>query len=112
MKLLFDESLPPRLVELLSDIYPGSKHVHSEQLGAADDAALWAYAKANQFAIVSKDSDFAERSILESTPPKVVWIRLGNCSTAEIEQLLRSEYQTLRAFIEKDDEVCLLLGQR
>jgi predicted nuclease of predicted toxin-antitoxin system len=75
VKLLLDENLSPRLVESLSDLYPGSKHVHSLQLGRADDSAVWAYAKAHQFAIVSKDSDFAERSVLDSEPPKIVWIR-------------------------------------
>lgn len=52
------------------------------------DDAVWDYAKVQGFAIVSKDSDFAERSFLYGSPPKVVWIRLGNCSTATIEQLL------------------------
>jgi predicted nuclease of predicted toxin-antitoxin system len=61
---------------------------------------------------VSKDSDFAERSILESETPKIIWIRLGNCSTAEIEKLLRSAHETVRAFLEKDEETCLLLGRR
>ena len=55
-------------------------------------------------AIVSKDSDFAERSVLESSPPKIVWIRLGNCSTAEVESLLRSAHETVRVFIEEDEE--------
>lgn len=112
MKLLYDENLPPRLVQSLSDIYAESKHVHDLQLGGADDSTLWAYARANGFAIVSKDSDFAERSVLESGPPKVVWIRLGNCSTADIETLLRTEHETLRTFVEKDKEVCLILGRR
>ena len=63
MKLLLDENLSPRLVGSLSDLYPESQHVHSLELGGADDSALWDYAKAHGFAIVSKDSDFAERSV-------------------------------------------------
>lgn len=59
MKLLYDENLPPRLAESLTDLYPESKHVHDLQLGGADDSTLWAYAKVHGFAIVSKDSDFA-----------------------------------------------------
>ncbi len=109
MKLLFDENLSPRLVESLRDVYPESQHVSGVQLGAAQDSAIWEYAKRHGFAIVSKDSDFAERGVLESMPPKVVWIRLGNCSTSEIEVLLRSEQETVRAFIEQDEETCLQL---
>ena len=111
MKLLFDENLSPRLVERLADVYPESQHVSGVDLGAAQDFAVWEYAKRYGFAIVSKDSDFAERSVLESGPPKVIWIRLGNCSTTEVERLLRSTHETVRAFIQKDRETCLLLGR-
>lgn len=112
MKFLLDENLSLRLVESLSDLYPGSQHVHSVELGGADDSEVWAYAKAQGFIIVSKDSDFAERSVLESEPPKVIWIRLGNCSTAEVERLLRSAHEMIRAFIQAAEETCLLLGRR
>ena len=111
MKLLFDENLSPRLVERLSDVYPESQHVSGVELGGAEDSAVWEYAKKHGFAIVSKDSDFAERSVLESGPPKVIWIRLGNCSTSEIERHLRSAHEIVRAFIEEDEETCLLLGR-
>lgn len=65
MKLLLDENLSLRLVESLADLYPGSNHVHNLNLGGADDSEVWDYAKLHGFAIVSKDSDFAERSVLE-----------------------------------------------
>lgn len=111
MKLLLDENLSPRLVDLLSDLYPGSDHVQNLNLGAANDSEVWDYAKLHGFAIVSKDSDFAERSVLESDPPKIIWVRLGNCSTAAAEKLLRSAHEMIRGFLEEDEETCLLLGR-
>jgi predicted nuclease of predicted toxin-antitoxin system len=111
VKLLFDENLSPHLVERLTDVYPESKHVSTVELGGADDSAVWEYAKRHGFAIVSKDSDFAERSVLESGPPKVIWIRLGNCSTSDMERQLRSAREVVRAFLEEDEETCLLLGR-
>lgn len=89
MKLLFDENLSPRLVAELSTEFPGSAHVHDVGLGSATDAVVWDYARANGFVIVSKDSDFADLSVLYGAPPKVVWIRRGNCTTAAIAALLR-----------------------
>ena len=50
---------------------------------------VWAYAAEHRFVIVSKDADFHQRSFVLGHPPKVVWIRRGNCSTAEIEAILR-----------------------
>ena len=112
MKLLLDENLSPRLVGSIIDLYPGSQHVHHVQLDGADDSAVWAYAKSHGFAIVSKDSDFAERSVLDSEPAKVIWIGLGNCSTDEVEKILRSAHEQIRRFIHEGSETCLLLGRR
>jgi predicted nuclease of predicted toxin-antitoxin system len=110
VKLLFDENLSSRLVESLEDVYPDSQHVHNLGLGGADDSAVWEYARKHSFAIVSKDSDFAERSVLANEPPKIVWIRLGNCTTADIEERLRSAHEVVRAFLERNEETCLMLG--
>jgi predicted nuclease of predicted toxin-antitoxin system len=69
-------------------------------------------AKTHGFIIVSKDSDFFERSVLYGIPPKIIWVRVGNCSTAEIAELLRIGFQTIHSFIENDTETCLLLNRR
>ena len=89
MKLLFDENLAPRLVNALADLFRDSAHVQAVGLGGATDDQVWKYARGHEFTIVSKDSDFHERSLLLGYPPKVVWIRRGNCSTDQIERLLR-----------------------
>jgi hypothetical protein len=47
---------------------------------------------------VSKDTDFSQRGFLFGPPPKVVWIRLGNCSTKEIEDVLHSYSAEIRQF--------------
>jgi predicted nuclease of predicted toxin-antitoxin system len=112
VKLLFDENLPPRLVDLLADLYPGSLHVHQCGLSASDDSAVWEYARKNGLTIVSKDSDFQERSILLGAPPKVIWLRTSNCASAQIEFLLRTASTVVSRFIEQDRETCLILGQR
>ena len=49
-------------------------------------------------AIVSKDSDFQQRALLKGHPPKVVWVRLGNCTTAAVADLLRAKQTDLLAF--------------
>jgi predicted nuclease of predicted toxin-antitoxin system len=112
VKLLFDENLSPQLVDLLSDLYPGSAHVHQCGLGSADDLAIWGYAKANGFTIASKDSDFEVRSILLGAPPKIICIRTGNCASAEVENHLRAAFEIVRKFIEEDTETYLILEHR
>lgn len=88
MKLLFDQNLSPKLAARLADLYSGSEHVADAGLDRAMDGDVWAHAKQKGLAIVSKDSDFSEMSVLRGFPPNVVWIRRGNCSTTEIEEML------------------------
>jgi len=85
MKLLFDENLSHKLVLLLDDLFPNSVHVREIGLKAADDLQVWDFAKGNSLIIVSKDADMHQRSFIFGAPPKVVWVRLGNCATSEVE---------------------------
>src|SRR5262249_52275694 len=96
--LLFDQKLSPKLVGMLAAEFPGSEHVRNVGLATAPDPALWAFAAANGFAIVSKDSDFQQRALLYGHPPKVVWIRLGNCPTSAVATLLRARQPDLLSF--------------
>lgn len=89
-KLLFDQNLSPKLIQCLADLYPNSEHLDLLGLGTADDALVWEYAKQNNFVVVTKDADFADLSVLRGFPPKVLWIRRGNCSTGDIEEILRN----------------------
>ena len=80
-------------------------------LQAADDDTIWAYAAEHGFVIVSKDADFHQRSFVLGHPPKVVWIRRGNCSTVEIEGILSACQADLLAF-ERDEQGAFLTLER
>ena len=103
MKLLFDQNLSYRLVTQLADLFPEAQHVRDVGLQAADDRQVWEYAKDNGFAIVSKDADFHQQSFVHGHPPKVIWIRRGNCSTHDIHAILRDRHSEI-VFFESDEE--------
>ena len=107
MKLLFDENLSYRLVSMLGDEYPGSRHVRDVDLRATDDERIWEYARSAQFVIVSKDTDFRERSYVHGAPPKVVWLSVGNAGTETIAELMRLERARLEHF-GRDETTSLL----
>lgn len=98
MKLLFDENLSDRLALDLADLFPGSTHVRDVGLKSADDPDVWKYAVDNDLIIVSKDADMHDRSLLFGYPPKVIWVRLGNCSTSDVEKLIRKEIDSINIF--------------
>lgn len=110
MTLLFDQNLSPHLVIALGDLYPGSTHVRDMGLQAADDGVVWSYAVQHRLVIVSKDADFHQRSFLEGPPPKVMWIQRGNCTTAEIEAVLRTSHREVLAFVHDEAAAFLALA--
>ena len=100
MKLLFDENLSPLLSAALADCYGESRHVRD----------VWLYAARNDLVIVTKDSDFRQRSFLRGYPPKVIWIGLGNCSTSMVEDLLRRRITQVTEFLADRVKAFLVLS--
>ena len=109
MKLLLDENLSDRIINRIVDLYPNSEHVLTLGLTNTDDAMLWEYAKTNGFVIVSKDSDFHQRSLLYGHPPKFIYLRIGNSPTSKIIQVLRDNLDTLIQFESGETESILVL---
>ncbi len=107
--LLFDQNISPRLVDRLADIYPDSVHVFNLGLGDAMDIEIWQYAHDNDYMIVTKDADFSEFGIIKGFPPKIIWIRRGNCSTQEIETILRENYSAISELSEDSETGILTL---
>jgi predicted nuclease of predicted toxin-antitoxin system len=112
MKLLFDHNLSYKLVGRLADLFPDSEHVRSVNLHEADDRTVWEYVRANGFAIDSKDEDCHQLSFLYGAPSKVVWVRLGNCTTGDIEQALRRHHTDVLNFDPNEEGAFLIVGIR
>jgi predicted nuclease of predicted toxin-antitoxin system len=107
MKLLFDQNISFKLCQAVADLFPDSVHVRALGLSEVGDQAIWDYAKANGFAIVSQDVDFAEMAALLGSPPKVIWLRAGNQSTAALSKLLRRHAEMILTFASDDNATCL-----
>ena len=98
LKLLLDENLSDRIVPLILDLYPESSHVKQHQLTSADDETIWNFARDRRYMIVSKDGNFHQLALLAGHPPKVLYLRLGNVSTASIIEHLRGDFASIQAF--------------
>jgi predicted nuclease of predicted toxin-antitoxin system len=110
VKLLLDENLSDRIIPKLIDLYPGSEHVKALALTSTDDGVIWEYAKANSFTIVSKDSDFHQRSLLYGHPPKFIYLQIGNSPTSKIVQILRDNFDIISRFGDGEAESILVLA--
>lgn len=110
MKLLFDQNLSPKLVGRLADLFPGSVHVQSIGLDCVSDDDVWDYAALNGFGIVTKDADYNNMTIVRGGGPKIVWLQIGNCTTAEVETVFRSRFSDIEAFENDASAATLVLS--
>jgi predicted nuclease of predicted toxin-antitoxin system len=68
-----------------------------------EDITIWEYARQHNYTIVTRDSDYNDLSLVRRFPPKVIWIRRGNCSTREIENMLRAATSDIQEFFQNPD---------
>jgi predicted nuclease of predicted toxin-antitoxin system len=76
----------------------------------APDRAIWRHAQEHGLVIVSRDEDFHRLSVFHGPPPKVIWIRLGNCSTDDIIGLLKTRHREIDAFLAHQEAGFLALA--
>lgn len=88
-RLLLDQMLPIRLCRRLADVFDTIEHVEAFGLDEAADTEIWWHARAAGFSIVTKDADYQALLATEGPPPRVIWLRLGNATTAQMEDALR-----------------------
>ncbi len=110
MQLLFDENLSPKLPRLVEMLFPNSTHVRECGLLGQPDEEVWEYARTHGLAIITKDSDFHQRSMLYGHPPKIVWLRIGNCTREQLVQLITAHELVIHALDTDPFEAVLILS--
>jgi len=107
MILLFDENILYRIVKKIKDIFPRSFHVSDITPVLKDDLSIFKYAKHESMVIVTHDEDFYELQLIHVFPPKIIWLRMGNTSTLNIQNKLIEKKESIISF-EHNDELGIL----
>ena len=109
MKLLLDQNLSRKLVPELQERFPASSHVLLLGLHRTDDSDIWYYAKHHGYTLATKNTDMVDLYLLRGAPPKVLWLRLGNCSTDAVRDVLARNQERIGKFETDEDQVVLSL---
>jgi predicted nuclease of predicted toxin-antitoxin system len=92
---LFDENLP--YVPYLQTRWPVT---HALDLGLRlSDSQLWAHAREHNWAIVTKDADFSQRIVLNTPPPRVIHLRVGNLRRRDFVRWLEDVWPSVESMI-------------
>jgi len=104
MKVLIDQNISQRILPMLVPQFDILDHVRQLGLTDAEDYDIFIFARANGYeAVITADDDFVKLINQFSEPPKIIWIRTGNCSTKVLSELLWDKVQTIREFIQSKD---------
>lgn len=95
------------MAEALARTHAGTVHVHECGLGSVADTMVWEHARKVGLVVVTKDSDFEELSVLKGPPPKVIWLRTGNCTTAALIALFRRHETEIARFVASETDAIL-----
>ena len=108
MKLLVDQNISFRLLPHIRPSFPEASHVRDLGLMDANDFRIFQYAKANSFdAILTLDEDFHNIQLEHGTPPKIIWLRVGNCSTASLASIVLKNAGQILEFLDEPSLECL-----
>ena len=113
MKLLFDQNISFRILKKLDKYFPESKQVKELGLQNFSDKQIWDYAKENNFALITFDSDFFDLANLFGHPPKIIWLRTGNLTTNELAEMINSKGELILDFLSNPnykDLACIEIG--
>jgi predicted nuclease of predicted toxin-antitoxin system len=110
LSLLLDENLSEKLLPLLFDRFPNSRHVRLIGLGGADELVIWDRARLDGDLLVTKDDDFLRLSMSRGFPPKVICLAIGNVSNAATAFLLVNHAADIEAFSSHPEAGFLLLS--
>jgi predicted nuclease of predicted toxin-antitoxin system len=88
-KYLIDVNLPYRFKLWHTEDFVYVKDIDERM----SDSAIWRYAREQNLTIVTKDSDFANRILSVTPPPKVIHIRFGNLKMKPFEDVLMKYWE-------------------
>ncbi len=90
-RYLIDVNLP-----YYFSIWRGEDYLHQRDLGDEwSDSRVWRFATEQALTIVSKDADFSARAMLQTPPPRVIHICLGNLRIRQFHQMISGAWQEI-----------------
>ncbi len=90
-KYLVDANLP-----CYFSLWNSEDYIHAFDIDyKMSDQKIWEYAIENNLTIISKDSDFSQRILLQIPPPRVIHLKIGNLKLKDLHQLLHLNWKQI-----------------
>ena len=104
MKLLIDQNISHRILPILDNHFSSIHHVRELGLINASDHEIFMFAREHDYdAVITLDDDFVKLLNVFSFPPKIIWLRTGNCTTPYLASILNSKFHSLKEFVRSEE---------
>jgi len=110
MTVLIDQNISHRIVPQIAFLF--DELVHVKTLGWIDwnDHEIFMSARNLKYdAVITLDEDFNKLLLQHGTPPKVIWLKTGNCSTIQLTGVILAHKEVILNFLSNDTFECLEL---
>lgn len=108
MKILVDQNISFRLVAHLTDAFSEVEHIKAFDLIDSNDYQIFMFARQQGYsAVLTQDEDFYSLLLEHGTPPKVIWLRVGNCSTMFLSEVILRNAGIIESFLKETGQDCL-----
>lgn len=99
MKLLIDQNISHRLKARINSAFTEIFHVKELGLTDASDVVIFETARRDNFnAVLTLDEDFHNLVMEHGIPPKILWLRLGNCAISVQAKAILENAAMMRPF--------------
>jgi predicted nuclease of predicted toxin-antitoxin system len=110
MKVLIDQNISHRIITVISFLFDELAHVKTLGWLDWDDHGIFMAARRLQYdAVMTLDEDFNKLLLQHGTPPKIIWLKTGNCSTKRLAEVIISNKDIIERFLLDEGFDCLEL---
>ena len=108
MKVLIDQNISHRIMVHIAFVFDGIAHVKTEGWIDWNDYDIFMAARQKKYdAVITLDEDFNKLLLEHSYPPRVIWLKTGNCSTKRLAEIIIQHQDTISDFFIKTNFDCL-----
>ena len=111
MRFLIDAQPLSSLVHFFRDRGHEATHVFDLLTHDASDEAIFQHAITLGAVIVTKDEDYAVRSVALGAPPQILWLRIGNCRNGPLVNALSASIATAFDAFERGERIVEIRGR-
>jgi predicted nuclease of predicted toxin-antitoxin system len=103
MKFLCDVHISYKIVRYLINL--GFEAIHINDIlnkSETKDSDICKYADQNDYAVITKDSDFRNSFLVKQTPKKLIKINLGNISNSALQNIFSSNIKSITGLSDRE----------